>query len=309
MLNETNRNHNNAFKAYKAAQLPLFRAGFRVFAAGLLAITWLAITWLAMLPPVARAGDPLITLPSCELQKGGKSVVSKVINGDTVVLENGFVVRLVGIQTPELAYAPEKTAEPLALEAKAQLEALVYGQPVSYYYGGKRMDRYGRILAHLVVMPEHGQAFWVQGTMVRNGLARAYSFADNRHCVKPLLELESQARQDAQQIWGHSQYAVLSAIDTDKLTQLTGTFQLVEGVVRSVKITKKWIFLNFGENWKDDFTLSVRSRNFKNFTDKGQKLAAFEGQKIRVRGWLDTFNGPAIALTHEEQIENLGQAL
>jgi hypothetical protein len=34
-------------------------------------------------------------------------------------------------------------------------------------------------------------------------------------------------------------------------------------------------------------------------------LASLEGQRVRVRGWVESWNGPAIEATHPEQIERV----
>ena len=59
-------------------------------------------------------------------------------------------VRLVGIQAPKLPLnRPNFKEWPLAREAKDELEKLVLNQRVTLSYGGARMDRHGRTLAHL----------------------------------------------------------------------------------------------------------------------------------------------------------------
>ena len=86
------------------------------------------------------------------LEPGPRVQVRAVIDGDTVVLaepvDGADQVRLVGIQAPKLPLgrAGFKTW-PLAAAAKAALEVLVLGKTVDLAFGGRRMDRHGRILA------------------------------------------------------------------------------------------------------------------------------------------------------------------
>ena len=64
----------------------------------------------------------------------------EVIDGDTVVLDDGKEVRLVGIQAPKLPLnRPNFKEWPLAREAKDELEKLVLNQRVTLSYGGARM--------------------------------------------------------------------------------------------------------------------------------------------------------------------------
>jgi hypothetical protein len=80
------------------------------------------------------------------------------------------------------------------------------------------------------------------------------------------------------------------------------TFQLVEGRVREVSEVGRRIYLNFGGDWRKDFTLTIEAGDRSRFADD---LSGLEGRQVRVRGWLRDFNGPAIRLTHPEQLEVL----
>ncbi|KKK84589.1 hypothetical protein LCGC14_2781820 [marine sediment metagenome] len=53
------------------------------------------------------------------------------------------------------------------------------------------------------------------------------------------------------------------------------------------------------------FTVSLRARVAKMFRRAGIEPLDLAGKKIRVRGWLDNYNGPMIVATHPEQIEIL----
>ena len=78
----------------------------------------------------------------------------EVIDGDTVVLDREISgsreVRLVGLQAPKLPLGRSGFREwPLAKESKAALAKMVLGRNVELGFGGVRMDRHGRLLAHL----------------------------------------------------------------------------------------------------------------------------------------------------------------
>ena len=63
------------------------------------------------------------------------------------------------------------------------------------------------------------------------------------------------------------------------------------------------IYLNFGTNWRDDYTVSVAPSNARTFIEAGLGPEALAGRRIRVRGWIYERNGPMIDATHPEQIE------
>ena len=232
------------------------------------------------------------------LEPEGTAKVGSVVDGDTVVLEEAAEVRLVGIQAPKLPLGRKGFPTwPLAEEAKSALEQLVLGKTVTLSYGGAREDRHGRRLAHLQV-----DGTWVQGEMLRQGLARVYTFADNRARAGEMLDLERLARAERKGIWGHDFYRVLKPEGTGHHID---SFQLVEGRVLAVGNGKGRFYLNFGPDWRTDFTISVPSEAVRMFRTSGVDLAALEGRHLRVRGWLSLRNGPAIEATHPEQIELL----
>ena len=227
--------------------------------------------------------------------------VAAVIDGDTVTLADGREVRLVGIQAPKLPLGRRGFAEwPLAGEAKTKLEGLTLGQDVTLHYGGARADRHGRLLAHLT---QTGGTVWVQGALLQAGLARVYSFPDNRALAAEMLALEREARAARRGIWAHPYYKIRTPDETRRDIE---TFQVVEGRVLQAAAVRDRLYLNFGPDFRTDFTIAIARRNLKLF---GREFdgASLEGKTIRVRGWLKSVNGPMIEATHPEQIEVLTQ--
>lgn len=254
---------------------------------------FLAFLLMILASPARAAEAP------AALERDGGGIVESVIDGDTLVLEDGAEVRLVGLQAPKLALGREGFVEwPLADEAKAALEALTLGRQVTLAYGGLRTDRYGRKLAHLI----REDGLWIQGAMLEAGMARVYSFPDNRAAVPEMLALERSARQARRGIWDHPYYAVRGA---EEAAGAVGGFALVEGVILAAEEVRGRIYLNFGEDWDLDFTIAIEPADARAFEDAGIDPTQWEGRPVRVRGWLREFNGPLIEATHPEQIELL----
>lgn len=249
---------------------------------------------LATLPPV-----PATAAGGAALRQGGTGQVRAIVDGDTLALATGDRVRLVGIQAPKLPLGRHGfPAWPLAAEAKAALAALTLGKTVTLSYGGRRVDRHGRLLAHL----HDPKRRWIQGEMLRRGLARVYSFADNRARVAEMLRIEGTARAARRGIWRLPFYAVRRVTETP---QFVNSFQLVEGRIRAVAVVRGTAYLNFGRDWRTDFTIAIAARARRLFAKAGIDLAGLAGRRIRVRGWLKSRNGPMIVVTHPEQIEGL----
>ena len=229
----------------------------------------------------------------------GQGLVASVTDGDTLRLADGREIRLVGIQAPKLPLGRTNyPAWPLGPEAKAALEQLVLKRTLSLYFGGAREDRNGRVLAQLV----RDDGLWLQAEMLRKGLARVYTFPDNRTGISALLTAEILARNARRGIWAESFYVIRNP---ENLDGLTDTYQLVEGRVRKVSPSKRAIYLNFGEDWHSDFTLKIDIKDLALFVKAGFDPRSLEGQTLRVRGWLREAGGPLIQLTHPEQIERL----
>ena len=257
---------------------------------------------------------PAAVMAGAGLEPRGEAWVAAVIDGDTVTTAGHGDIRLVGVQAPKLPLGRTGFAAwPLAGEARAALDALVGGRAVHLFAGARDRDRHGRLLAHLMVGPGESGAgttgmatqdggLWVQGTLVASGWARAYSFPDNRALIGELLALEENARQARRGIWAEEFYRVRGA---DDLARLDNTFQLVEAVPVRAASVRGTVYVNFGPDWKTDFTVRITGRALSSFRRAGLDPLTLAGKRIRVRGWIDRYNGPMIDATHPEQIELL----
>jgi len=113
----------------------------------------------ALLVALSCAGSEIPDVANATLEDH----VSRVIDGDTLVLRGGETVRLLGIDTPE-------TGEPFYLDAKLFLFSLVCHKDVRLELDKTEYDVYYRLLAHVYVETEAG---WVlaNAEVVRAGLA------------------------------------------------------------------------------------------------------------------------------------------
>ena len=230
--------------------------------------------------------------------------VTAVSDGDTLTLDTGAQLRLTGIQAPKLALGRRGFADwPFGMEAKAALERLVLGKRLRLYPGTTPFDRYGRILAQAYAEPGE---IWVQGAMLSQGMARVYSFKDNRGCVAELLAPERQARGERIGLWALKTYALRRADAVGAAD--VGQFLLVEGRPVRVSVFKDKAYVNFGPNHRTDFTGVVEASDLALFRAEGYDLNGLAGRTLRLRGWVEMLNGPMIAISHPEQIEILNSA-
>lgn len=231
------------------------------------------------------------------LESGGTATVAKIVDGDTVVLDDGREVRLVGIQAPKLPLGRKGFKKwPLADTAAKALEELVLGRVVELRFGGRRIDRYRRLLAHLFVDGET----WVQGALLATGMARVYTFPDNRKLAAEMYEREKAARRKRRGIWSNGFYKLRGV---DGISRDVGSFQVIEGIVLKTARVRSRIYLNFGPDWRTDFTIVIPTKNVGVFQSVGMEPLEMEGRRVRARGWIRKWNGPMIDATHPEQIE------
>jgi endonuclease YncB( thermonuclease family) len=243
--------------------------------------------------------------PACDgLTDGPKGVVSQIVDGDTLLLDNGLVVRLVGIQAPHLALGRDGLVDwPKADEAKATLADIALNKPVLLRYGGEKQDRYGRALAQIFVVGD--SPVWVQQQMLQRGMARVYSFPDNRSCLPELFAAEAAARRETLGIWGDPYYTVRRAGRPAEMAALGGHYELVEGRVLKAEKTGGRVYLNFGRYFKEDFTAVIDAPALRLFAKEKRDPLKLAGALVRVRGWIDLVNGPRMSISHPEQIEVL----
>lgn len=163
------------------------------------------------------------------------------------------------------------------------------------------------MLAQVFVAGE-GEPAWLQETLVARGFARVYSLSDARACVPALFSVEAMAREARAGLWRSWAYRVRDAADIEGLGRLTRTYQLVEGTVHAIGEGRRLLYVNFAEDWRRDFTVTIERRQLARFEAAGLDFGRLAGARVRVRGWLEWWNGPMIAATNPEQIEVLSPA-
>lgn len=243
------------------------------------------LLWLAMAS--ANAACPTA---------GTRAVVLKAaMDGDSFLAADGSEVELAGVLA--LGSGGEKIGAEAQAAARAELSRLLGAGALSLAFGPQEKDRYGRQLAQVFAGGD-----WVQGRLLREGLARAMPEWGEGACAAELLAEEDEGRRAKRGHWGDGSFAVLTP---DELAQKTGTFQIVEGTVRAVAVQKRRAYINFGADWKSDFTVAIAPDDMKEFRRPKMNLKGLTGAQVRVRGWLESYYGPEIQIARPAAIEIL----
>lgn len=208
------------------------------------------------------------------------------ISSDNIVsLVDGGKVELAGIFIP-----PE-----MQKKAAEFIKNTYINQDVGLYFGVREKNRHGNYYAQV-----KGSSGWLQGQLLEQGLAFAYPTFDNDLMVSEMLSAEAVARDSKSGIW--AAYSIVSAAEAvGKMAGLRNKFAIIEGEVVLVKKTKDITYINFGNDWKSDFTAAIRKENYKQFPNLD--VLSLQGKKIRVRGWVEAYNGPFIEVYSILQVE------
>ena len=122
--------------------------------------------------------------------------VKWVNDGDTIVLTNGWRVRYIGIDAPEINHE-NQTSQPYGFKARSFNEKLVLSQKIGLEFDEERQDRYGRLLAY--IFPADGS--FMNSRMLENGLAFYLYRRPNVKYDKRLLNAQQDAMKAHKGLW------------------------------------------------------------------------------------------------------------
>ncbi len=162
-------------------------------------------------PLPTSMASPSATL---EAKHGGIfTTVVSVVDGDTIKIEGGEVVRYIGINTPETV-APNRPVECMGREASARNKELVQGKTVELEKDVSQRDRYGRLLRFVWV----GDSL-INEQLVREGFAQVSTYPPDVKYQSLFVEAQRLALEEKKGLW--SGECPLPVTATPKPTQAT----------------------------------------------------------------------------------------
>ena len=228
----------------------------------------------------------------CSFEAQGEGRVAAIIDARVFRLEDGREVRLAGI-------------EPIAAEqagSTSTLSAILKGHGVTLRGEDDTPDRYGRQAAFVFLDDSESS---VQEMLLGEGEALVAGTVTDKDCAKNLAAAEAAARSAKKGTWADSAVIKNAESPGDILAGI-GRFTVVEGKVLSVRQAGATTYLNFGRNWTRGFAVTISRRMIPVFEAAGIGLKSLENRKIRVRGFVESRQGPRIEALHVGQIELLG---
>jgi len=245
-----------------------------------------------------------------ELPDGSLKLVTKIIDGDTFLIEGGYSVRILGIDADERGY-------PCYEGAKTRLEELILNKEVKLEKGTEDKDQWCRYLRYVLLNGEN-----ISLTLVKEGLVVARFSPEDVKYREEIAKAEKEAkenkigckwseREEEEEEIGPCQWKKL----TQELTGLKvigacqagnyyGKEVIVEAQIASTYRSKtNTVFLNFEKPYPNHcFTAVIFSSDQYKFVEYPEKY--YSDKTVRIRGTIKEYKGkPEIILKDPSQIE------
>tara|TARA_R100001126_G_C4869584_1_gene172209 strand:+ start:637 stop:1458 length:822 start_codon:yes stop_codon:yes gene_type:complete len=165
----------------------------------------------------------------------------------------------------------------------------------------ERSDFLGRLPVRI---QDEGVGDW-HAELVAAGLGMLVP--ESRQDVSELIGIEDTAIENQSGIWSdpspETAYYVRAhdagAENIPIARDAIGRFAVIDGTIRSIEHQEWRSYLNFGSNWREDFTIALDA-TFRDAVANGEDfqdiLQDWVGQEVRVRGVIENRGGPYITL-------------
>jgi micrococcal nuclease len=271
------------------------------------------------------ASSPTLPPPPAQCLAPEKTIATKIIDGDTIVIEGGYSVRILGIDADEMGY-------PCYDEAKSRLEELILNKEVKLEKDITDLDQYKRCLRY-VFLPASAEASAGKDDknigleLVKEGLAIARFYEPDLKYKEEISLAEKTAIENKIGCkW--SAFAKASAdksseekieFSWEKLTpEITGLKMVgacnagnyygkemvVEGkIVATYRSKTNTVFLNFEKPYPNHcFTGVIFSSDQYKFVQNPENY--YLNKTVRIKGQIKEYQGkPEIILKIPDQIE------
>jgi endonuclease YncB( thermonuclease family) len=244
------------------------------------------------LPPAAESGE-------CSLDGAVPATVAAVDEDFELLLDDGRRVALAGLDFPP----PEAGA--LRAAVRERLASRLSGRDVFVGAFAASPDRWGRTPARLYASDPSGGASApltsVAAALLSAGDARFRPDPTAAACAKLYLAAEALARDSGVGLWSLAEFRLIDLAVADAVSELRRRrgMIVVIGDIRSVGESRRAFYLNFGDKWRDSFSVVISRRNLAMFGRIEPR--SLVGRRARVRGLIET--GSRIEIATPAEIE------
>ncbi|MEA2113357.1 MAG: thermonuclease family protein [Patescibacteria group bacterium] len=297
-----------------------FLMKYRIILAVVLILIIIGIIWFLLVNPADKdssadlvcMGEDCLVPP--KLEDGAVRIVTKVIDGDTVLIEGGYSVRLLGIDADE-------RGKPCYGAAKERLEEMVLGKEAVLEMGRDDLDQWSRYLRYVFVDDIN-----IGLEMVKEGFAVARASGENSKYQSEIALAEKSAIENKVGCKWNGQWAAeselinrggiyqwlkltpeltgLKVVDACSAGEYYGQDVIVEGrIADGYRSKTNTVFLNFENAYPEQcFVGVIFNSDLYKFVQNPEEY--YSNQMVRIRGKIKKYGGkPEIILKSAEQIE------
>lgn len=279
--------------------------GFKSLCLGLLlSVCVTAQTFAEQSAVVTRLTDFQTVCPTAKLKTAN---VSSVGSNAEILLDDGKVIRLADLHMPR-----DKTTGNFSKILMRFLRETLHKKQITYIETAPQ-NRYKSIPA--LIFMENQLTPFIQLALIDRGLSIFMPETHKKVSISKNCDVTTIA--NTLRFRGHHaslrleemphKDAYIYAADNSILWRKEGDFAIVEGVVSNAQKTRRGGIINFGPDWKRDFTALLTFDVTSKLKSEGISLSKLAGQRIQVRGFLDLYNGPSMRIDHRMQVELLNQ--
>lgn len=246
----------------------------------------------------ASVGAYAVPVPLA-LKPCGTFFVAEAVSGDELLAPDGSRLVLSSVKAPEIwQQGDQYRSWPHSEASRSTLDALVRGQNLALFCEGEDQTLDDHKIAHALT----GNGHWLQHELVSRGSVLVLPRADHSAGLDSLLAAEGIARTNRTGLW--------SALDLEKAAEdeiPTGRLAIVSGQVLNAARVGNRIFLNFGQDWRTDFTVEIPARAIRLFEKSGLNPMDLAQAQVEVRGWVTWRGGPLMRLEGPGQLQVFGR--
>ncbi|MBU7045383.1 MAG: thermonuclease family protein [Theionarchaea archaeon] len=224
-------------------------------------------------------------------------ICTVIIDGDTFRLGNGEMVRLIGIDAPELS-------QPGGEESREYLTHLISGKDITLKKGYEDRDKYNRLLRFVYI-----GTTCVNEEMIRQGYAEARYLSLEDPLREYYIQLEMEAETAKAGLWEYGFFQPRSnlrwednilVINWRDAHKYYNQYVIVEGTIVNTFNSGNVCFLNFHTDYQY-FTVVIFACDFPGFLMSPE--AFYRGKKVYIIGIIKEYNGsPEIIVKTPGQI-------
>ena len=219
---------------------------------------------------------PGIVVAECGLPSGELLQVARVSDGDTLKLQDGRSVRVLGVNAPEITHG-KKAGQPFGRESHAAAQKFIDAAQGRVRLGLEQetQDHYGRMLAH--VYDSRGRSLAV--AQLHAGMAVQIAVPPNTAQQQCLLKHERNARKKSLGLWRDSYWQPLP---TQSMRGDEVGFRILRGHIAKVDINSA-VWLEF----EGKLVARVAKKDWPAFGYQKSDWLALQGREVEVRGWIN----------------------